>query len=1032
VKRTIVCLFLFLLLDALTLPASQTDTIYFKGKMPEGLAGNGKSVVRVRNDGFIFHTGGNTRGNFSILQDGHPVKFENENSEAEFFPGGVEYKMKAANFKLEILHGSLPGAPYFICFRFTGDAKNLTVLLKENGKPAVNPVGIIPVSFHKRSAEILFYQEADKPSGSYEELKNLMMHRYDIGFKLTSGLKAIDRTIPFNRYLMDLGFDGRLHVCEIFRWRDVWSRDLGSGLVPGALAAGNFSQAKTTIEYDLKRYASHNPASLKVTDDPSQGGTAEGMAWLTSAVWQYYLYTGDKSFLSKAERILLPWVKMWISRDYKDEGILTDVSEWMDHSRYLELPDGSRILYSNALFVKLLDIFCKVELECGKPDEYNEIKKVGSRFVTGINEKLWNDKNGIYDNLSLWDLRDERSASAANMLAIDCGVAPKNKIPRILNSIVKNNWRKAGSTTIYPPMTVVDLTVDHNYKMWPWWNALEASVRFRNGDIDGGVHLLECCSKTLEDEHYPGLIEELTSPEGVTEGGNAFLTAAGSYLDAVKKGLLGFEILEPGCARIRVNPHVPKTWKNWSAEIPLCKGKVILSQIDGKLKIKITDKSVKVVETQTGVTVVGSKQITINENTSSTAFAQTTLSSIQYPEIEKREAVVFYDTTFNDMRLQNMPGKVITAEELAKLDTAKATAFIVMGNALPLKSKSGNNTRTTLDHFLSNGNAIVFYGATMQDRGVVGETGGVIDWYDFRPSLSHKILNKWLFKTACDSAEVPRAEETGFVNKWFLPSFTDNDWEPIRVPQLWEDHLKKNYDGWGWYRTHFNLPAEAKGKAVYINLGMIDDVDWTYINGSFLGSKEGWQEIRRYAIQPGDSLYSKLNFGGDNVIAVQILDTGGGGGLYKDTAMVEIESGNMAWQPVDVNTGMTLANPLRSGVLYAGNGNYFNSWETARGAFGFSIEGSGIEFQGPLSGLTSVDVPVREAFTDFAIAKPLLFQPMGFTKTNKHLLIPDNGERYPCIARIHNTVTGSDIFLIPASLTGHIKPASILPLLGIQ
>ncbi len=1031
-KRIVFSLLLFLLFNAFNLLASQTDTIVFKGKMPEGLTGNGQSVVRVRHDGFIFHSGGNARGSFVILQNGRPVTFESASSEAEFFPGGVKYTMNAADFKVEVLHGSLPGVPYFICLRFTGDAKNLTVSLHESGAPVINPSGAEAVNFHKGSAEVLYYVENNKPTGNFGELKNLMSKRYDAGFRISSGSQAIDRTIPFNRYLMDLGFDGRLHVCEIFRWRDVWSRDLGSGLVPGALASGNFAQAKITIEYDLKRYASHNPASLKVTDDPSQGGTAEGLAWLTSAVWQYYLYTGDKSFLSNAERTLLPWVKMWISRDYKDEGLLIDVSEWMDHSRYLELPDGSRILYSNALFVKLLDIFCKIESECGKPGEYKEIHNAGSRFVTGINNKLWNEKNGIYDNLSLWDLRDERSASAANMLAIECGVAPKNKIPRILNSIKKNNWRTAGSTTIYPPMTVVDLTVDHNYKMWPWWNALEASIRFRNEDIDGGIHLLECCSKTLEDEHFPGLIEELTSPEGITEGGNAFLTAAGSYLDAVKKGLLGFEILEPGCARIRVTPHAPNTWKDWNAKIPLCNGEIILFQNNGHLTIQITDQRVKFVETMAGAKVIGAAQIILNNNANSTAFEQTNLSPIQYPAIEKREALIFCDSTFSGVPAPAISGKQISIDELTTLDAAKSTALFISGNALPLKSRSGNDIRTTLDHFLSGGNAIVFYGATMKDRGIMGESGGVVDWYDFRPSLNHKLLNGWLFKTAFDSVEVPRFQETGFVNKWFSPSLTDSNWEPIRVPQLWEEHLKKNYDGWGWYRTHFSLPSEAKGKAVYINLGMIDDIDWTYINGSFLGSKEGWQEIRRYAIRPGDSLYSTLNFGGDNVIAIQILDTGGGGGLYKDSAMVEIESDNFAWQPIDINNGLTLANPQRSGVLYAGNGDYFNSWETSRGAFGFSTEGEGIEFEGPLSGLGSLHAPVQEAFTDFAIAKPLLFQPMGFTKTNKRLLIPDNGERYPCIARIHNTVTGSDIFLIPASLTKLVKPETILPLINIR
>ena len=52
--------------------------------------------------------------------------------------------------------------------------------------------------------------------------------------------------------------------------------------------------ARTTIDYDLHRHAIANPRGLKVTEDASQGGSAEGLAWLTRAVWRYYLLMGDR------------------------------------------------------------------------------------------------------------------------------------------------------------------------------------------------------------------------------------------------------------------------------------------------------------------------------------------------------------------------------------------------------------------------------------------------------------------------------------------------------------------------------------------------------------------------------------------------------------------------------------------------------------------------------------------------------------------------------------------------------------------
>jgi cellobiose phosphorylase len=153
---------------------------------------------------------------------------------------------------------------------------------------------------------------------------------------------------------------------------------------------------------------------------------------------------------------------------------------------------------------------------------------------------------------------------------------------------------------------------------------VEAKVRFLNGDIEGGIHLLESCSKTLEDEHFPGLMEELTSIDGVTEGGNAFLSAAGSYQNAIVEGLLGIEILEPGCKRIKIDPNTPKEWKNWNATIPLPEGEIKLVQKNGKLKIQITDPRVKFVETRNEVVVKGAKQVEISEQ------IQIDVNSIQY------------------------------------------------------------------------------------------------------------------------------------------------------------------------------------------------------------------------------------------------------------------------------------------------------------------------------------------------------------------------------------------------------------------
>ncbi|MDD2806858.1 MAG: beta galactosidase jelly roll domain-containing protein, partial [Elusimicrobiales bacterium] len=648
-----------------------------------------------------------------------------------------------------------------------------------------------------------------------------------------------------------------------------------------------------------------------------------------------------------------------------------------------------------------------------------KLETARERFVRGINSGLWNETAGRYDNLSLWGKRDERSSSGENALAVLEGVAPAERIPRILRAVKESNWREAGSATIFPPMTHVGLDVDHNFKVWPWWNAVEAKARFLNGDIEGGVHLLRSCSKTLEDPHYPGMMEELLSPDGAkTEGGNAFLTAAGSYQDAVFGGLLGIEILEAGRARIRVSPNTPAAWKDWSASVPLPGGEIILEQKKGKLVIRVSDPAVKTVEAPEKAKVEGAVRAPLSRRSLPDPAGLTAPEIAAVPAPRRRASAVFYDKNIPAGPLEGLPARRVTADGLLGLAGTDIDALIIAGNALPARTAAGADTRPALAAFLDRGGALVFYGAEMDDRGRVGETGGVIDWYEQRPSVAYSAVSGWLFRASTEGPGTPREKDRGLAEGWFKPGLSETGWEKTEVPAPWEKHFGRDYDGWGWYRAHFRLPAGARGKALTFSIGRADDMDWTFVNGILIGSDKDWIKFRRYTLKPGDSAYASLNFGGDNVLAVQVWDGGGGGGLYADPVELGVDTGRRSWQAVSQTDGMTFAPPVRHGVVSWGPGNFFNSWETSRGAFGFRIEGRGVEFAGPLAGLPPLDVPVREAFTDFAVSRPWRFQPLAYTETRRNLLVPDNGERYPCAARVLNTETGGEFVLIPASAAG--------------
>jgi len=218
-----------------------------------------------------------------------------------------------------------------------------------------------------------------------------------------------------------------------------------------------------------------------------------------------------------------------------------------------------------------------------------------------------------------------------------------------------------------------------------------------------------------------------------------------------------------------------------------------------------------------------------------------------------------------------------------------------------------------------------------------------------------------------------------------------------------------------------------------VNLGKIDDDEWTYVNGALVGATRGCQKVRHYEIKPGDPAYAALSFGGDNVIAIQVLDGGGTGGMWAGVPAIGPTSGALAWTPVSPVEEVVIDQSVRHAVVSWGPGGaFFNSWETSRGAFGFKVDGRGVVFAGPLSALGALDVDVHEAFTDFAVSRPWIFQPLAYTETNRKLLVPDRGERYPCAARVVNRATGGEIVLIPASVARTPAGPAVLKSLQIN
>jgi len=109
---------------------------------------------------------------------------------------------------------------------------------------------------------------------------------------------------------------------------------------------------------------------------------------------------------------------------------------------------------------------------------------------------------------------------------------------------------------------------------------------------------------------------------------------------------------------------------------------------------------------------------------------------------------------------------------------------------------------------------------------------------------------------------------------WELPDLDAKTWKFMNLPVLWEKAGLPAFDGIVWFRKQVNIPKEYIGKDLTLHLGPIDDDDATWFNGVKIGGVVGYNKPRDYQIP------AALVKPGVNVIAVQVLDTGGGGGIW--------------------------------------------------------------------------------------------------------------------------------------------------------
>ncbi len=145
---------------------------------------------------------------------------------------------------------------------------------------------------------------------------------------------------------------------------------------------------------------------------------------------------------------------------------------------------------------------------------------------------------------------------------------------------------------------------------------------------------------------------------------------------------------------------------------------------------------------------------------------------------------------------------------------------------------------------------------------------------------------------------------------WSRPDFDDRDWKTMPAEQFWETTPGlETFDGVVWLRAVITLSARQARQGAVLSLGPVDDLDTTFVNGRKLGSSQGWDTPRDYKVAPG------VLKAGANLVAVRVIDAGGGGGAWGPAAQKGLKLDDGSFAPLGSTWRYKVSTPIaRTGL----------------------------------------------------------------------------------------------------------------------
>lgn len=137
-----------------------------------------------------------------------------------------------------------------------------------------------------------------------------------------------------------------------------------------------------------------------------------------------------------------------------------------------------------------------------------------------------------------------------------------------------------------------------------------------------------------------------------------------------------------------------------------------------------------------------------------------------------------------------------------------------------------------------------------------------------------------------DQQDFKNRENIGFSESWMSVDYNDSGWDRVECPAEWSSVEKIGMlEGVVWMRSEISIPDSWVGKTLTLELGPVDEMDITYINGTEVGSSlkiNNWNVPRTYQVPASVVNSSKLQ------LAMRIVNTNAQGGIFGESDQLKI------------------------------------------------------------------------------------------------------------------------------------------------